>query len=632
MAPRPLLSVLLAGALLTMAAVPAQAELAAKPWPPATGPGQLYVHFGEEHFNDADGGTLLPKVVGETARYKPVLATMSGDKANDGEVEQLEGWQRVMHALDEAGVPYLAAAGNHDRKSPPGTPEEGNGAAGLLFLTTPESFDNYKAVFAERPYPMGDGAPYTGGPFAPLARPADDPQGAAATYFVDVGTTRWIFLDNSCWSLSNCDAFQARADGGSGPQLDFLREKAQQATDAGRTVFVVMHIPTRDPRDQSYTDFTARNHVMGKGTSPDNADFERVAAQSGVDGVFLGHIKGQFLYRGDGDVPYFIDGGAGGELYTTGPVGTDHGYWHGFRLVRVDGTRITTDTVPIFVENGIRIAGPDKVERGQTGRFEAFGRQPVFNDPAKVEHLELRDPSPTRPGSSGLLGGWWGPLVLYGGPLLLLGLFLAGAMRLRLLERRPKAALGATAGFVMLSGFGAAAVAQQEVPTSTPRESLPTPARIWTSDNARVLAPAPMQDDDPRREEATQTIGGAFVGRCPGTTRVSITSGWERTAHAVTVPSRGGPLVRSIRQTARTASRGRRVNVARVVPTQPVVVRVRVRRGGRTVARLAHRCGLKPTTARWTPKRSAPRGRYTVEVAVLSERRPQVRHFTVRLR
>jgi hypothetical protein len=626
------LTVLLACACVLGAAAPATAEMADAPWPPRTGPGQLYAHFGEEHYNDADGGTLLPKVVEQVARYKPVLVTTSGDKGDDGEVEQLEGWAKVVHHFDEAGVAYLAGAGNHDRKAPPGAP---GGTVGLFFLTTPDTFDNYKAVFATRPYPMGDGAPYQAPAhpaFAPLVRPADDPAGAAATYAVDVGTTRWIFLDNSCWSLTGCDPFQARADGGTGSQLAFLREKAQQATDAGRTVFVVMHIPTKDPRDQSYTDLTARNHVMGKGVTTDNGEFESIAAATGVDAVFVGHIKGQFLYRGRGEVPYYIDGGAGGELYTTGPVGTDHGYWHGYRLMRVDGKRLTTDTVPIFIENGITIAGPDTVQRGQTGRFEAFGRQPVFNDPAKVQHLELRDPSPTAPGSGGLMGGWWASIIVYGGPLLLLGFFLLAVTRLRLLERRPKVAIGATAGFVVLSGFAAAAVAQREVPTATPRESLPVPARIWTSDNARVLAPAPMQDDDPRRDEATQTIGGGFIGRCPGTTRVSITSGWERTTKVVTVPSRGGSLVRSVRQTARVASRGRRVAVARVVPTQPVVVRVRVKRGKRVVSTLAHRCGLAPTVARWTPKRSAARGRYVVEVAVFSDRKPQMRRFTVRVR
>lgn len=616
-----------------LAAAPtAPAEVAPAPWPPVTGPGELFVHFGEEHFNDADGATLLPKVVEQTARYRPTLVTMSGDKGDDGEVEQLEGWKKVMAPLDEAKVPYLAGAGNHDRTAPPGAP---GGVVGLFFATTPDSLDVYKRVFADRPYPMGDAAPY-GGPahpaFAPLVRPAGDPAGAAATYSVDVGNVRWIFLDNSCWSLSNCDPFQARADASTGSQFAFLEQRARQATDAGKVVFVVMHMPTRDPRDQSYTDLTARNHVMGKGVTPDNDRFEEIAAATGVDGVFVGHIKGQFLYRGEGGVPYYIDGGAGGELYTEGPIGTDHGYWHGYRLLRVDGTKVTTDTVPIFVENGITLAGPDTVARGATVRFEAFGRQPVFNDPAKVEHLELADPTPTRPSSGGLLGGWWAPIVVYGAPMLLLGLFLVGATRLRLTERGPRTVVGATLGFVALSGFGAAAVAQQEEPTTTPRESLPAPARIFTSDNARVLAPVPAVDDDPRRDAATQTIDGAFRGRCPGRTRISVTSGWERTTTPVVVPSARGPLTRRLARGAGTARRGTATTVARVVPAQPTVVRVRVRRGGRTIAVLAHRCTGRAVTARWRPARSVARGTYTVEAAVLSDRRPVVRRWAVRVR
>ena len=89
------------------------------------------------------------------------------------------------------------------------------------------------------------------------------------------------------------------------------------------TAFAVMHMPTRDPRDQSYIDPTTFNHIQGKGTNPsqapDNGKLEDVARRSGLDGLFFGHIKGQFLYTGPGGIPYYIDGGAGGELYTEGP-------------------------------------------------------------------------------------------------------------------------------------------------------------------------------------------------------------------------------------------------------------------------------------------------------------------------
>ena len=59
-----------------------------------TGAGHLFVHYGEEHWNDDDGLTLLPKIVEESRRYKPALVTMSGDKDNDGTVDQLTMWRR----------------------------------------------------------------------------------------------------------------------------------------------------------------------------------------------------------------------------------------------------------------------------------------------------------------------------------------------------------------------------------------------------------------------------------------------------------------------------------------------------------------------------------------------------------
>ena len=94
--------------VFALVAPSASARVAKKPWPPATGPGQLFVHFGEEHINDEDGATLLPKVAGEAARYKPALVTTSGDKANDGVEEQFADWDKAMKALDDAGVPLLA--------------------------------------------------------------------------------------------------------------------------------------------------------------------------------------------------------------------------------------------------------------------------------------------------------------------------------------------------------------------------------------------------------------------------------------------------------------------------------------------------------------------------------------------
>ena len=627
----------------------AGAALAGQPWPPATGPGQLFVHFGEEHYNDDDGLTLFPKVVAESGRYRPLLVTTSGDKDNDGTVEQLTSWKKIMSAYDPLRVPYLGGIGNHDRQSPPGVPP---GTAGLITPGVQGSLTNYMQIFADRPFPFGDAPNYEGiGP----ARPAGEPAGASSHYFADVGEVRWIFLDNSCWGLTDCDDVQSPAfpdSAGNTGQLQYLERYAAEGRAQGKTVFVVMHMPTRDPRDQSYIDPTTFTHVMGKNNpaapgTPDNQRFEAVAEKTGVDGVFLGHIKGQFIYRGRGNVPYYIDGGAGGELYTEGPVGTDHGYWHGFRLVRVDGGEITTDTVPIFVPGGIRIEGAGSVRPGKRSLYEAFGKQPVFNDPAKVEALELRDPDPVRPVEGGGLGavggfvrdGGWAfvPVIL----LMLGGVMLTPSALPRPRRRAVLATCAVTGAGVV--GTATMSLAQQTEPTTTPLDSLPVPARIFTTMDPLVLAPVASKGDDPRRNARTQTEDGLFEARCPGTARLSVTSGFETTAKTVSVPSRPGQrVVRSARVAkVRGLRAGKRRTVARVKLIQPAVVRVRVRRGGRTVRTLRHACLLPGSPAlrvAWDGRvrrrgklRAARPGRFRVDVLVRSDRKPVKRSRTVRV-
>ena len=220
---------------------------------------------------------------------------------------------------------------------------------------------------------------------------------------MDYGDVRWIFVDNSCWGINDCDTVQnprSPTPRASPASSSASSARPPRPPTPGKVVFVVMHIPTQDPRDQSYIEATSFNHVMGKGISPtstaDNATFEEVAERSGVDGVFLAHIKGQFLYEGRGDVPYYIDGGAGGELYTDGPLGVNHGYWHGFRLIRVDGKRITTDMVPIFAPGSIAIRGPEVLARGEEADFRATGKQ--LDKKQKPVGRAWPSKTPTRPG------------------------------------------------------------------------------------------------------------------------------------------------------------------------------------------------------------------------------------------
>lgn len=621
--------VLIAVVSLLVLAAPAHGAQRQKPWPPAAGPGHVFAHYGEEHWNDVDGLRVLPKVVDDVIRYRPDLVTMSGDKAEDGVPDQLERWKEIMSAYDRAGVPYMAAVGNHDGEQP--TPHEvTEECAGC---TPIRDIGHYLDVFADRPYPMGDAEPYDRPDMGPTARPAGDPAGAATHFFVDYGNVRWVFIDNSCYSIVNCDPLQNPPDAEGRTQYEFMRDTAREAKAAGRLVFVVMHMPTRDPRDQSHSTTAQRNHVMGKGATSDNTQFELEAAALDVDAVFLGHIKGQWLYGGEGGVPYFIDGGAGGELYTTGPLGVDHGYWYGWRLIRVEGDRVTTDAVPVIVPGGISIEGPQRLDvEGGPVRYEAFARQPATeSDRAVVERLELRDPDPVpRQAAAGVPGWivWLVPLALV--PLLALAASRPAAPR-RSVRR---AGAVAVAGVVGVAGLAGAAAAQRSEPTSTPPEALPNPARIWTSADPRVLVPVASDTDDSRRDPATQTADGRFEPRCPGRTRLSITSGHEESSQLIEVLSRPGPLLRSVKRSSRTVRRGRASTLATVRLAQPAVVQARVRRRGRNV-KLVQRRACLPAGAhriRWRPARSARTGRHRLVVKVLSERPVIKRRRTVRVR
>jgi hypothetical protein len=358
---------------------------AKKPWPPIPDDGVLFVHYGEEHWNDADGLRILPQVVADSAAYRPDLVTMSGDKANDGTADQLLGWKGLMDVYDYEGIPYFAAPGNHDRKAHTGFPA---GVDPLGELT------NYFGVFADRPYPFGDVPPIDDPQFSPRTRPASDQPGASTHYAFEYGPVRWVLLDNGCFSFINCDPLQnpgfPDAEGNQG-QLDFLASEAAKANAAGDLLFVVMHMPTRDNRP-GHSEPTPFEHTMGEGSSPENAAFETAAAQAGVDGVFAAHVKGQWEYTAAG-IPYYTDGGAGGEVYA-GPgeeTGVDSGYWHGFRLIHVRHGEVTTDTVPVFAAAGITVSGPDSIAQRASGEFSASAVQPTEAG-TEVTDLELREP------------------------------------------------------------------------------------------------------------------------------------------------------------------------------------------------------------------------------------------------
>ena len=552
-------SLLLVSVVVLLLAAPSATAAELTQWPPAEGPGTLFVHFGEEHLDDADGGRIFPKVIEESARYRPAAVLTSSDKASNGTAENLTAWRTFMAKLDGASIPYFAAVGNHDRAHRPGFPEG---------IDPMGSLEAYFDVFAGRPYPFGDAPPVADPRFAPAQRPADDPAGASTRYTVDIANTRWIFLDNSCFSFINCDSLQRPAfpdANGDRGQLEYLARQAREGGAQGKRVFVVMHMPTQDPRP-GHTEPTPGPHTMGEGTSPDNASFESVAAATGVDGVFAGHIKGQWTYEASG-VPYFTDGGAGGEVYVGAAErpGVDFGYWHGFRLVRVgpDGS-ITTDAVPIFTPGSLAVSGPDRLDSGTSGRWTAKGRQLTEQGP-DVE-LELRAPSPDRPNRVNL------PTPAF---------------------------MWATSDPLVLTPIAGAGDDPRRDPATQTQSG-----RFATRCPGRASIVVRSGHDGAARSVTVASRPGPLLGRVRVVRRV-VRRGMRTTLATATVPQAAIVQVRVRRsgRTIRTLSR---------TCEQAGTMRIGWNGRGRV--------------------RAARLGRYTVEVRVLSDRAPVVRRFAIRTR
>jgi Calcineurin-like phosphoesterase len=541
---------------------------AVNPWPPIPERGVFFVHYGEEHWNDLDGLRILPRVVADTARYRPDLVTMSADKANDGNTEELQGWKSLMEVYDREGIPYFAGVGNHDREARPGFPSG---------VDPMGDFGPYMNVFSDRPFPFGDAPPINDPRFSPQQRPASDPPGASSHYAFEYGPVRWVFLDNSCFGIVNCDPLQnppfPDAEGNQG-QYDFLASEAAMANAEGDLIFVVMHMPTQDDRPL-HSEPTPFPHTMGEGSSPDNALFEQEAAAAGVDAVLVAHVKGQWQYTALG-IPYYTDGGAGGEVYvgSAEDTGVDSGYWHGYRLIHVHDGQITTDTVPVFSPGGITVSGPGSIARGEVGEYSAVASQPTEEGP-RVNALELRTPDPSAPNA----------------------------------ERLP------TPAHIWTS--------------ANPLVLAPVPADA----GAGSRAPAA---DDPRRDPRTQTISGRFAGRCPGRTEVTVTSGWESESTPVLVPSQPGPIVNKIRRGKRKLATGRSRRVAKVKLAQPAQVIATVKRHGRAVRTLVETCheSPKPLKVAWNGRANGKRvkpGRYSVVVAVPSDQPTVKKKFKIQV-
>ena len=101
---------------------------------------------------------------------------------------------------------------------------------------------------------------------------------------------------------------------------------------------------------------------MGKGLSPDNAAFDATRGAEPESTQYSSATSKAMSLTSVGDTEYFIDGGGGGTPYALREVGTDTGYYYGFRVLRLfpsDGTDGTSGPISCPLVDSHRGRGPD---------------------------------------------------------------------------------------------------------------------------------------------------------------------------------------------------------------------------------------------------------------------------------
>ena len=358
-----------------VAECPSESLRSAARWPGAPkGKAFDVVHFGEGHWNEGQGPETMPQLVQDVRAFAPEFVLFSSDIADTGTRDRLTCFRSIMSPLDRAGIPWFNSPGNHDR-----VPVAGPGGV------VSGGIQEWREVFADMPAPWGDD-PVPDERFRVGNDEPTDGNGASTHYYFDFipaggkGGIRVVVLDNSMHSLTNSDTDQYPSVGAGqqdAAQLAFLERVAREAEEKELLTWVVMHQPTRDPRDITNAHPSSYNHVMGKGASPDNALFEAIASASGVDAVFLGHIQGNAVYQVNA-VDYFIDGGGGGSPYAMHSVGTDTGYYYGFRIIRVTPRLREPEVRSYFVPlvEKVQVETPSVTTVGEEIALTASARQP----------------------------------------------------------------------------------------------------------------------------------------------------------------------------------------------------------------------------------------------------------------
>lgn len=256
--------------------------------------------------DNRDGYDTFEQMIEQINGIKPVFVIDNGDLVFSGKPNQYRLFDRLTTRM---GSTFCTTLGNHDIR--------GNG---------------------RETYTMLYGPPY---------------------YSFDFMDSHFIFLDSSPgWA-------EKRAI--SDEQYTWLENDLKKAN--GKRLFVISHIPPRDPRSnvtkneianyvnqaksgESWAEqkldsyFENKNMSHGFQDSAEAIRFETLMRQYNVDTVYLSHIHSNFEYYEDG-VRYLISGGAGAELLT------ENSYYH-YLVARIgDSNTMTMVELPSPANNYI---------------------------------------------------------------------------------------------------------------------------------------------------------------------------------------------------------------------------------------------------------------------------------------
>ncbi|MCS6861660.1 MAG: metallophosphoesterase [Abditibacteriales bacterium] len=268
---------------------------------PAGADSWFFIATGDSHLGAARG-EIFAQVVQDVNRRRPDFFVLLGDAVENA---LPQNFALLMEACEKLQVPLHYVVGNHD----------------VLMPGQPHSRTNYLKIRAK------------------ISRDAPHDR----TYYAFTHKNcRFIVLDTAGvrvgeWGVRVSDP----------QQWDWLESELKAAQGQFEHIFVLMHVPTRNPLAQLGTN---RNHWF---TDRQEADeFDDLMARYKVDLVLCAHDHMFEKHEKDG-VTYVICGSAGGGIVAPSFLGGFHNYVE----VHVSGKTVTIQVVPILRSLEIQVVG-----------------------------------------------------------------------------------------------------------------------------------------------------------------------------------------------------------------------------------------------------------------------------------